>query len=484
MRNSKKVEHRLVSLTSLCFLLLFMEEYVRNQLPLDYSPELAAKWFSTIGILIPGIGFHLFIKLSNLDKKLPRFVYPYLFYLPVLFVLVNLFTNDKMISANEFYHEGLWKLPVYNKPYYIAMTASIVNNLLYLIPLMKVRANAKTRELREIYHQLIFGVLISATWFTVFGLIDFGSSLPPYPYLYGGVLWCFFLRQTMKKYDFLNFVDKRYEKMFNLNPAAILLLDHQGNIKEANPSAKQLFDRFRLDYAEFYALISEEIRQRIHNLEAISHVEMTLHNGDHRLDVLIDGDYLMVEYQPYIILILRDITKQKEDQREITFLAYHDPLTRLPNRRYFYDNLESAIQEAGNLQHKLAVVLIDLDYFKEINDKYGHQFGDQVLMHVANRIQETIAPDGMAARLGGDEFVFFIPSVTSMLQVESMIHHLQNSLEQHELLHAQHPISLSMSIGASLFPDNGKDGDALLNSADKAMYKVKHKGKNAYHILT
>jgi diguanylate cyclase (GGDEF)-like protein len=473
LRNPKKVEHRLVSVTALCFMLLFTEEYVRHQLPLEYSSTIAALWFSTVGIIIPGLGFHLFIKLTHLENKMPRYIYPYIFYLPLIMIVFIVFYNDHMISANEFYQEGVWKLPIYNKSYYIAMIASIVNNLLYLIPLIKGRANASTKKLREIYNLLIIGVIVSACWFIVFGLIDFGNRLPPYPYLYGGLIWCFFLRHTMKRYDFLDFLDKRYEKMFNLNPAAIILADLKGNIKEANPCARQLFEFIHLDPSKPYRILNDNLRLRIQKREEIKNYEMTIVNENKQLDVLIDGDYVLVEYQPHIILILRDITQQKMSQREVTFLAYHDSLTRLPNRRYFYEQLEAAINSAGIQHNALAVVLIDLDRFKDINDTYGHHAGDQVLLHVANLIRETASHHGMAARLGGDEFVFFIHPAASVPFVEEIIHNLQAALAQNKLIYEQETIAIEMSIGASFFPENGQDVDALLNSADKAMYNVK-----------
>jgi diguanylate cyclase (GGDEF)-like protein len=279
-------------------------------------------------------------------------------------------------------------------------------------------------------------------------------------------------------------MDKRYEKLFNLNPAAIVLVDQNGAIKETNPSAKSLFDSIRIHDIEFYALLSADIKQRIRNNEQIKNFEMTIHNGDKRLDVLIDGDYLMVEYQPYIILILRDVTRQKENEREITFLAYHDPLTRLPNRRYFYDKLETAIDDARVNGDRLAVVLIDLDYFKEINDKYGHKAGDEVLVQVAKIIRRTINGQGTAARLGGDEFVFFLHSVPSVRMVQDTITKLQSELAQAKLSHKEEPVRLGLSIGASFYPEHGEDRDTLLNHADKAMYRVKRKGRNAYHLLS
>ncbi|RIE04734.1 GGDEF domain-containing protein [Cohnella faecalis] len=192
----------------------------------------------------------------------------------------------------------------------------------------------------------------------------------------------------------------------------------------------------------------------------------------------------MVEYQPHLILIVRDVTAQKENQREITFLAYHDPLTRLPNRRYFYEKLEAALKDADNQSHKLAVVLFDLDHFKEINDRYGHQIGDKVLLHVANIVREIVSSQGMAARLGGDEFVFFLHPVASENLVLELIHRLRQVIERNKLLVDNEAIPITLSIGASFYPVNGVDGDGLLNSADKALYEVKRKGRNAYRMLS
>jgi len=483
IRDARKVEHRLVSLTSLCFMMLFVEEYVRQQLPIEYSPALAALWFSTAGIMIPGLGFHIFIKLTKLDSKMPRYLYPYIFYLPLILVLINILQIDQVISVNEFYEDGIWKLPVYNETYYIAMIASIVNNLLYLIPLAIGRRAAVTKELKGIYNLLILGVMLSAGWFAVFGLIHFGDRLPPYPYIYGGLVWCFVLRHTMRKYDFLNFTDKRFEKLFNLNPAAILLVDQNGSIKEANPSAKQLFDAFRLKQDNLWTIVDENVMQLVKQQEKIKNYEMTIPCGDRQLDVLIEGDYVLVEHQPHMIIILRDVTVQKENQRQVAFLAYHDPLTGLPNRRYFHDKLEDALEQGGRLQQQVAVVLIDLDHFKEINDRYGHQAGDELLVHLASLIRETVGTDGMAARLGGDEFVFFLHDVPTVTFVEEKIQQLQHASAHRRHMHEHDIMPIGMSIGASLYPQHGNTVDQLLNHADRAMYHVKREGKNSYRLI-
>lgn len=477
IRNPSSVEHRLVGITAVCFMMLFAEEYVRHQLPLAYSPFLTIVWFSSAGILIPGLGFHLFVKLAQLDRRMPKYVYPYIFYLPLVIVILNLVTHESTISAVSFSQQGIWKLPDYNLPYYIAMTASVVNNFLYLIPLWIGRKRAASQERRKIFNELILGVLLSGFWFAGFGLFQFGSALPPYPYIYGGIVWCIYLRRTMKNYDFLNFSDKRYEKLFNLNPSAILLIDLHGKVKDANPAAILLLQSISLNHRRFYESLSDEIRMRIERREVIRDAEMTVQGANGQLIVLIDGDYVQVEHHPYVILILRDMTVQTQIQREIAFLAYHDPLTRLPNRRYFQQLLEEAVRRAASEGEKLAAVLIDLDRFKEINDNYGHQAGDEVLQLAAGAIREAVGESGVAARLGGDEFVFFLYPSPSKQEVQALMDALGHAFSQLEPAIDDRAVPIGMSIGASFYPEDGQDVDALLNQADKAMYRVKRKRK-------
>jgi hypothetical protein len=214
IRDARKVEHRLVAVTSFFFINLFLAEYVRHQLPIEYSPVISAVWFSTSGIMIPGLGFHFFVKVAKLDRRMPKYLYPYIFYVPVVLVVINILRIDETIAVTRFHEEGIWKLPVYHVPYYITMVACVVNNLLYLIPVVIGYRNAGNPGLKGIYRQLAVGVVLSAAWFAVFGMIDFGGIMPPYPYLYGGMVWCYFMRRTMRQYDFLNFTDKRFERLF------------------------------------------------------------------------------------------------------------------------------------------------------------------------------------------------------------------------------------------------------------------------------
>ncbi|MFC3804087.1 diguanylate cyclase domain-containing protein [Cohnella sp. GCM10012308] len=480
IRNSKKTEHRLVSIITLCYSSLFLEEYVRQLLPISYSPALAALWFSNTGILIPGLGFHFTAKLTGMDKRMPRFLYPYVFYVPALFPLISIFGAEEIISTQRFVEIGMWKQPVYNTSYYIALIVSTLACLLYLFPLLKSRARAASAELKSLYTLTTWGVVVTALWIIAFGLFNYGSFMPPYPYIYCGLLWCFTLRLTMRRHDFLNFVDKRYEKLFHLNPAAIVLLDRSGAVRETNPAAEQLVGGMCEDREAFYSLMKTVVSEQMRDTREIKGYEATVHGASKRLDVLLDGDYIMVDNEPHIILIVRDVTAQREYQEEIRYLAYHDPLTRLPNRRYFYERLEPAVAEAKRRDGLMGIVLIDLDYFKDINDKYGHKAGDEALLHTSRLLREAVADRGLAARLGGDEFVLLLPEVASGEALEETIRRLRASVAASRLICEGQEIPIAMSIGASLYPQDGADGDALMHGADKAMYAVKRRSRNDY----
>lgn len=421
VRNKKSVEHILLSIISLLYLLLFAEEYVRNQVPIEYSPLLSSIWLSSAGILIPGTCFHFMVRFTKLDRRMPKYIYPYVFYLPVPFVILNILTGAELISAQEFVEMGNWKLPVYNTGYYIAMSSSIITDALYLIPLLIAKSKSELQEQKSIYNQLMFGVIIAIIWHCIFGYINFDDALPPYPYLYSGVIWCYFLRMTMRKHDFLSLYDKRFEKLFHMNPHAILLADRHLHVKHANPAAVRMLEPLPFTVKRLEEWLEPALVKDILNRKKISGREMELRYAEgKRLVLLADADYIWVDNEPHTLLILQDITVQKMQQEEIAFLAYHDPLTRLPNRRYFHNRLDEALEHANKNGETLALLLIDMDRFKLLNDTCGHLAGDETLRQVAQILRDCQGEHGLAARMGGDEFVMFIANSPSVREVERL----------------------------------------------------------------
>lgn len=170
-----------------------------------------------------------------------------------------------------------------------------------------------------------------------------------------------------------------------------------------------------------------------------------------------------------------DITLRVEAERRYRHLAYHDTLTQLPNRRLLVDRLEQAIRAATRHGSKVALLLLDLDGFKQVNDRHGHAAGDRVLEAVAERLRGAIRDADTVARMGGDEFVVLLPEVQEVddaIRVAEKIHDAVGS----PIEDGRHAHQVGTSIGISLYPDHGETADALLHRADHAMYHGKSRG--------
>ncbi|WP_313894032.1 sensor domain-containing diguanylate cyclase [Psychrobacillus sp.] len=476
LRNKRKTEHILLSLIAFCFLLLFAEEFVRNQVSIEYSPLLSSLWLISVGLIIPGLCFHFLIKFTGLHTNWPRFLYPYIFYVPLIFGILNIFTGGKLVSTQDFFEVGMWKYPIYNESYYIAITVGTIIDILYLIPLLIAKSKAKMEEQRAIYQQLIVAVYVAIILNIVLGYFPYENMLPPNLFIYAGIVWCYFLRRIMKQHDFLNLYDKRYEKLFRLNPDAILLLDFKGIIHDANPAATKLLDNLNLRQEQLFALLDDMLKEQLLTEKEIKDYALSISNNDVQFLLLVNADYILVDNQMHILLILQDVTLQKQYQREIEFLAYHDTLTRLPNRRLFNIQLEAAMETCRNEQQTLTLLLIDIDSFKSLNDTYGHQVGDELLQVTAQILQDAVKDTGDVARLGGDEFVLFLRDVHSKQLTNQFIEQLQSTFSQH--ITTTHPdLPISLSVGISQFPEDGEDGQTLMHHADQAMYAAKRSFK-------
>ena len=162
-------------------------------------------------------------------------------------------------------------------------------------------------------------------------------------------------------------------------------------------------------------------------------------------------------------------------------LAGHDSLTELPNRRLFTELLAQEIKKANRNQYKLAVLYMDLDGFKAINDALGHDMGDALLVKVAKRLQTSLRKDDLIARLGGDEFTICYSNVENINDIKLLCEIIIDKIQQPMFL-GKHQCQIGISVGVSLYPDHGTDYETLLRVSDAAMYEVKNHGKNNYMI--
>ncbi len=174
----------------------------------------------------------------------------------------------------------------------------------------------------------------------------------------------------------------------------------------------------------------------------------------------------------HFVAIHEDISKQKETQKRIEYLAHHDILTQLPNRALFYDRLKQAITVSRRSGDKFALMFLDLDHFKQVNDKYGHALGDLLLQAVAKRLTTTLRASETVARLGGDEFTILLPGIKAKREAIMVGKKIIHALGKNFTLD-KHKITSGVSIGIAIYPDHGRDDNQLTSAADSAMYHAK-----------
>lgn len=179
------------------------------------------------------------------------------------------------------------------------------------------------------------------------------------------------------------------------------------------------------------------------------------------------------------VLIIDDITERKQQEETVRQLAYHDTLTGLPNRLLFNDRLALALAHAHRNQQKLAVMFLDLDRFKDINDTLGHSMGDKLLKGIGKRLKELLRKSDTIARMGGDEFILLLPNISQTEDVVKIAKKILNVVQK-PLTFDGHEIQITTSIGIVICPEDGEDVDTLMKNADKAMYYVKDHGRNNY----
>ncbi|WP_261842319.1 bifunctional diguanylate cyclase/phosphodiesterase [Aliamphritea ceti] len=177
-----------------------------------------------------------------------------------------------------------------------------------------------------------------------------------------------------------------------------------------------------------------------------------------------------------------DITQHKEQENKLRLMAHYDELTRLPNRTLFADRFRQAIAHSKRHNKQLGICFLDLDDFKPVNDQYGHEVGDQLIIEVAKRINTALREEDTVSRQGGDEFAMLLGDIQSLEHCESILQRIIGLLS-HPYMIDGHVISISASIGVTLYPDDHADLDTLMRHADQSMYQAKLAGRNRYHFF-
>ncbi|MDP2683300.1 MAG: diguanylate cyclase [Deltaproteobacteria bacterium] len=223
--------------------------------------------------------------------------------------------------------------------------------------------------------------------------------------------------------------------------------------------------------------VKENMRKRISG--EVSYLRYTfnaLKKGGLEVPMEVHGSAMEYLGRPAIMATLLDITERKLADEKIKHMAYHDPLTDLPNRTLFYDRLHQAILSGHRENEPVALMFLDLDSFKDINDTHGHHYGDFLLKQVGSRIREILRESDTVARIGGDEFAIVLPRPE---KIEGAVRTAEKIIEAIRTPFSLEKMTLSItaSIGIAIFPDHGKDINLLLKKADEAMYAAKESGR-------
>ena len=179
-----------------------------------------------------------------------------------------------------------------------------------------------------------------------------------------------------------------------------------------------------------------------------------------------------------------DITLRKAAEEEIKHLAFYDPLTSLPNRRLLHDRLHQALSHAKRDSRRLALIFLDLDKFKPVNDEFGHKAGDELLQAVAQRLQACVRESDTVARVGGDEFVVLLPSIDAVQDALGVAEKIHEVLQQPFTLAQGQTVRISSSAGIAIYPEHGRNETALTSHADAAMYQAKASGRDRFVMFS
>ncbi|RLJ91185.1 bifunctional diguanylate cyclase/phosphodiesterase [Planococcus citreus] len=285
--------------------------------------------------------------------------------------------------------------------------------------------------------------------------------------------------------------EEKYRSLFDYNLDAVFEMDIAGRFVNANGMTEQLSDytRDELIGIDFTPLIAERLeRVQAFFASALSGEAVNFEQRIKRKD----GDIIEVDINAVpkrrngeidgVFAIVRDITEKKATEQKVNNLAFTDQLTGLPNRHWFYQNIREVLSRTEENQQKIAVLLVDFDDFKSVNDLLGHFGGDQFLKIVANRIHSCLGPHDTISRFGGDEFII-VSENTDEPQAHALAQKILQVMREPVQLLGQE-FSVTLSIGIAVQTGCESDGEELIKEADFAMYSAKENGKNNFQVFT
>jgi len=418
----------------------------------NYSQLLRPKALIIIGI-VPAITLLL---ISTMQ-------YHNLFYLSYRFI-----SNNGLIVSEKIYGAGFYL--------WIAFSYSMM--ILGVGVLIRGMVNMPERFRQQIVLLVaVIAIVIIPNYFYISGV----NPITPYdPTCLTFVLVGLLLIITMRHYRFLDVVPVAHNLVFNSVNCGVIIFDERRHIQEMNPAAEKILNTKQENIlGKPFARAFPDQKSLINCLREISEIKTEINIEDKGyFEIQASPIYDLQNRSQGLILMLYDFTARKQAEDELHRQAITDPLTEVLNRRHFFSLAEPIFRQAIRYERELAVLMIDLDHFKQVNDSFGHNIGDQVLISLAKYLQNHIRSADILARYGGEEFVILMPET----QIESPAHvaeRLRELISKNSTQTDIGPVNQTISIGVATL-DKKKDPtiDKLIDRADQAMYTAKQTGRN------
>ena len=313
-------------------------------------------------------------------------------------------------------------------------------------------------------------------------------------------------RKLDSMYQCIKASEKRYRFFVNNSPDIVYMLDKHGHFSFVNERATELLGYTQEEFVgrHYSDFIHEDDLEKAHFAFStyLSNMDLSQKIEFKMVPKFPGSDPLVFESRSVVMQldaqdvpdndvnedfigvygVARDITEQKRSDEMIYFQLYHDALTELPNRILFRDRINFAMSQANRNKRKVAVMFLDMDRFKVVNDSLGHLAGDKLLQEIAKRLKSCIRDSDTLARVGGDEFNLMMADIASREDVLLLVDKISNALEDPFVVD-NHEVYVTFSIGTAIYPEDGDNSETLIKHADMAMYNIKGKGKNGHEFF-
>jgi len=285
-------------------------------------------------------------------------------------------------------------------------------------------------------------------------------------------------------------IEERYRLLFERNLAGVFRTTIDGRILDCNDALARIFgyhdkDELLAQTAQavyFDPQDRQDVLNRLLEQGSLMNVETRMRRAD-GMELWVLENVTLIESRGELEGTIIDITERKTAQEQIEYQAFHDVVTGLPNRRLFRDRIGVALAHARRQGRGIAVMFLDLDQFKLVNDTLGHTVGDGLLQAIANRLVGCVRAEDTVARMGGDEFTVLVSNTSDRRAAGVVAQKVLETVAQPVTIDA-HELFVTTSLGIAMFPDDGTEAETLLKNADRAMYRAKEAGRNNFQFST